>query len=621
MLVPTRIAATLNGTSGTATISARFRLDVDGPATEQENQQSFGLPQASVVTGAVVRSKDHVERLALERAGTVDEKFDALITLPSHGGQRTWGIRLDVTNGTAIVGVAAPHDATLTLDVSFEAETCFLDDTRYVAVPRSWIGTTPQALSPEVPQPEIEETCGSTGEGGWIALASRDLVRRPGGGERIGVIASKVSLARLDIARIELSLAAALTTIPRDLHTVIVVDHSRSVTPEQRESQRAIVEAYLRAAPDSRVQVIGYARSAAPLLAGWMTASRAATRVDRAIRSLPPRNGSNLDEGLATASAWLANVHGTRRMIVLTDERLVPRITDDPLALKALLPGQTLLHVVDVVGAGSGTLSRSDDSRFAPLALATGGMSVTGGPDEDGGLDAMVLARPTSLDNVSINGAGWQDKSQRDLRPCAFSFEPAMFEGHSCVWWGDGTPTSGAITIKGALWGTTITKSVRPDARRGRSVARILSTLANLESELVQEVETAAFAVNSVWSLFAMWGPRGGYDESERFGTLGVSGLGFIGSISHDVGIGVGSIARMPDRELRQQLAGAVARCHPRAQVTVTVETTLDEIAGVEVTANDAAIQTCITEGVWDTFVSLVLPPPFMRTRLVFQPT
>jgi hypothetical protein len=619
MLVPTRLTAKLDGAN--ATISARFRVDVEGPATERENQQSFGLPDASVVTGAVVRSTDHVERLALERVGTVDKKFSALLARPSHGGRRSWGIRLDVAAGVGLVGVAAPRDATLTLDVSFEAETCFLDDTRYVSVPKSWSASIPRTLSPVAAQPAIEETCGSTGGGGWIAIPSRDLGKRPGGSGRVGVIASKVSLAKIDVARVELSLAAALTSIPRDLHTAIVVDHSRSLTPAQRENQRAIVEAYLRAAPDSRVQVIGYARTAEPLLAGWTIASRAATRVDRAIRALPPRNGSNIDVALAAASAWLGNVKGTRRVIVLTDERLVPRITDEPLALKTLLPDQTLVHVVDISGTGAGTLLRSDDDMFAPFARATGGMSLIGGPDGDGNLDAMVLARPTSLDNLSITGTGWADKSQRDPRPCPLAMPAPMFEGHSCVWWADGTPASGEITISGALWGTTITKTVRPDARGGRGVARILSTLANLESELVPEVETAALAVNSVWSLFAIWGPRGGYDEIEPLGTFGFSRSNCCQSSTNDVGIGLGTVARMPDRELRQQLAGAVARCHPRANVTVTVETTLDEIAGVEVTANDASIAACITEGVWDTFVLLVSPPPFMRTKLVFQPS
>jgi hypothetical protein len=622
-LVPTRITAMLDGAHATsATIRATFRLDVTGPATEHENQLSIPVPQGSVITGAVVRSKDHVQRLALERVGTVDEKFAALAARPGREGHRTWAIRVDAANGQATVGIAAPRDETLTLDVSFEAATCFVDDVRHVAVPEAWLAAIPQGLVPARAREELDEVCSVGGGGGWIALASRELGKRPAGAERVGVTAGKLTLAKMDIARLEIALAAELTAIPRDLHTAIVVDHSRSLTPAQRENQRAIVEAYLRAAPNSRVQVIGYARTAEPLLPGWMLASRAATRVDRAIRALPPRNGSNLDDALAAAHAWLASTHGTRRVLVFTDERLVPRINDDPLALQPLLPDHTLVHVVDVSG-GNGTLTRTDDAVLAPFALATGGMAVTGGPDDNGDIDAMPLARPTSIDNLAITGAGWQEKPQRDTRPCALGFASALAEGQSCVWWGDGTQASGDVTITGALWGTTITKIVQPDVRGGRGVARILSTLSDLDSEIMQEVETAAAAANSVWSLFAMWGPRGGYGDAEGFGSFGTSGSCCSTSSVHDIGIGVGTVAMMPDRELQRQLAGAVARCAPRAQVTVVVETTLDEIASVKVDAadHDRAIEDCITDGVWDTFVSLVMPPPYARTKLVFQPS
>jgi hypothetical protein len=617
-LVPTRLTAKLVGT--TATISATFRLDVTGPTSELGNQGSFQLPDASVVTGAIVRGPDHVERLALERVATVNAKFAALRARPSRDNRRTWGVRLDVANGQATVGVAAPRDATLTLEVTFEAATCFLDDVRYVAIATSWVPAIPRPLVQATPRDDLADTCGASDESGWIALPSRDLAARPAGNERVGVRASKLSLPTLEIARVEIALAAELTEIPRDLHTAIIVDHSRSLTPAERENQRATVEAYLRAAPNSRVQVIGYARTAAPLLAGWTVASQATGRVDRAIRALPPRNGSNLDEALAAANTWLANVQGTRRVIVFTDERLVERITADPVALQALLPDQTLVHVVDVTGAGA--LLRSDDALFAPLAKATGGIAVSGAPDANGAVDASLLARPLSLDNVSIKGDGWKENT-RDSRSCDLTFPLVITEGHSCVWWADGTSTTGDITVTGALWGTTVTKTVRPDARGARSLARILSTHTNLDVDMLQAVESAAVAVNSAWSLFAMWGPRGGYDEPDGFGSFGTIGMGSIGSSSHDVGIGLGTVARLPDRELRQQLAAAVGRCHPRGVVTVTVETTFQEIVGVVVQAadRDPAIEVCITEGVWDTSVLLVEAPRHMSTKLVFQPS
>ena len=622
-LTPTKLSAKLAATNGaTATITARFEVVVNGPATEQSNQLRLDVPERAVVTGATVREHGHVERLQLARLASVDEKFSALAFGRSNGTDRRWGIRIDVANEEATVGVAAPHAATLTLDVTFEAPTCFFDDVRYVQLPTAWVERRPARSVPTRPSDEISEACADGVDSDWLAFPSRDLGTRPGGEARIGIVASRLSVASQDLARLELALARELTDIPGDLYTAIVVDHSRSLTAAQRENQRAVVEAYLRAAPRGRVQVIGYARNAAPLLSGWMNANRAAARIDRAIRGLPPRNGSNLDEGLAVAGAWLANITGTRRVIVFTDERLAHRISDDPVALRAALPEHTLVHVVDVFG-GDGTLVRSDDALLSPLALATGGIGVSGGPDEDGNVDALLLARPTSFDNLSIKGAGWEE-STHERRPCPLENDPAFSEGRSCVWWGTGTPTSGDLTITGSLWGTTVTKTVRPDASRARSVARILTTIEDLDIDLLHEVETAAFAVNSVWSLFAMWGPGGGYDEVEMSGTIGLSGFSCchtIGTTSRD--FGTGTFASRPHDEVRRQLAGAVTRCNPRSEITIRLETTLDEIIAVDVDVRDrdAAVRDCITEGVWDTSLSLVQPPSFSRWKVSFQPT
>lgn len=622
-LTPTRLSATLaGGGASTAAIAARFELPVTGPATEQSNQLQLAMPERAVMTGATVREHGHVERLQLARVATVDEKFTALAARRSNGTDRRWGIRIDVVGEDATVAVAAPHAAKLTLDVTFEAPTCFLDDVRYVSIPRAWVPKIPRQSIPTHPSDEISEACADGVDSDWFAFPSRGLGTRPPGESRIGVVANRLSVPSRDIARLELALARELTEIPGDLHTAIVVDHSRSLTAAQRENQRAIIEAYLRAAPRGRVQVIGYARTAAPLLSGWMNANRAAARIDRAVRGLPPRNGSNLDEGLAVAGAWLSNITGTRRVIVFTDERLAHRITDDPVALRSALPQHTLVHVVDVFG-GDGSLVRADDAPLSPLALATGGIGVSGGPDQDGNVDALLLARPTSLDNLSIKGEGWEESIQ-ESRSCLLAFTPLFSEGMSCVWWGTGTPTSGELTITGSLWGTTVTKTVRPDTTRARSVARILTTLDSLDVDLLHEVEIAALAVNSVWSLFAMWGPAGGYDEVETFGVVGLSSFSCchtIGTTSRD--FGTGTFAPRPYDEVRRQLAGAVTRCNPHSEITVKIETTLDEIIAVDVDVRngDAGVRDCITEGVWDTSLSLVEPPSFSRWKVTFQPT
>jgi hypothetical protein len=163
---------------------------------------------------------------------------------------------------------------------------------------------------------------------------------------------------------------------------------------------------------------------------------------------------------------------------------------------------------------------------------------------------------------------------------------------------------------------------VTPDATHARSVARRLTTLGAIDSDLMREAEAAALAVNSVWSLFAMWGPTGGYDEIER---PGMSGGGMfscchtIGTSSRDHGTGRGSTGFAD--ELRRQLGGAVSRCKPRSSVTVSVETTLEEIITVDLGEDgDSPIRDCITEAIWDTSLTLVTPPSYARTRLTFQP-
>lgn len=615
-LAPTRVTVARSGTM--ARFSVRFEMAVTGPAPEYQNTESVAIPSGAVITGATVRVGDHVQALKLARVDKVDAAFAVLLERPGNGADRRWGVRIDATDSDAKLAIAAAHDATATIDITLEAATCFARDARHVKVPETWQARLPAATAPALAELELDEVCAAPGEGKWIALPSGELARHAAGDARIGVTVGRLPLGGRDLSRVELALAGTLTEIPKDLYTAIVIDHSRSLTQAERENQRAIALAYLRATPRGRVQVIQYARTAEPLLPSWSLAERAATRIDRAIQGMAPRNGSNVDDALAAAGAWLANVQGTRRVLLMTDERVADRVSADTAALAKLLPAGTLVHAVALSGA-SGTVQRSDDALFAPLALATGGIAALVGSDEHGALDVLPLARPVTLDNITIGGTGWTANLSDD-RPCPSEFEAPFAEGRSCVWWAEGKRTSGDITVTGWLWGRKVTRVVAPDASQARSVARMMSMLSALPPEIELEVKTAALAVNSVWALFAMWGSSGGYQDIETWG-FGLSGMSCCGG-GHTITDTIGTTGTLRARlDLHPQLASAVARCHPGGDVTLVIETTLEEIVDVEVSGAVPAVADCISEGVWDTMLSLPDAPSHAHTRVVFQPT
>ena len=84
-----------------------------------------------------------------------------------------------------------------------------------------------------------------------------------------------------------------------------------------------------------------------------------------------------------------------------------------------------------------GPLRRDDNVTFGALAEATGGIGVAGalGPD----LDATLLLRPLTFDDVALHGDGWTDLALGD---CTADRLPA---GASCTWFARGTPTSAPI--------------------------------------------------------------------------------------------------------------------------------------------------------------------------------
>jgi hypothetical protein len=604
---PTHVTARLTGTS--IEVTAQFQLDIDGSTVMG---LPITIPDSAIITRAVVTTEGKRHVLALADADDAQKELDVYWDENSPKGNHRWTVRLTGSQTLALVDVVSPNaTSNIVLELTLEMAGCFFRDRRYALLPESWFSRF--AAQTDEPPDDVEDACArsvSTDQHEWISFAAPTLAHRPLGEARVGAFAGRLPLGHEDFARVELDLASELTRVPPDLHTAIVIDHSRSLSGFEVESERAVVASYMQRVPaQSRIQVIAYARDVKPLLAAWMPASSARATVDREIRALAPRNGSNVDAAIAEAGRWLARIKGTRRLIIISDSRFANRIEQmAPEELRALLPDKTLVHVVIATASSPGLIPTDASEETLGLAALTEGIAVTAGVDENAktSLDATMLVRPINLDRVKIGGRGW---AQLDLSNSTCPAEgDALGEGHACTWWGKGTSVASAITVEAFLWGHKITRTLVPDATASRHIARELSVGEHFfEDDLRKRIDRAAFAVNDVWSLVASWGGPPGLSEGGGFG-FGRSGSGgsCCGSSSDSVSFRTGTVR--PRLDLKPQLAPIVERCNVKTPLTIYVETSLEEIVGVTITAENetAATRSCVEEGVWD--LALAIP-------------
>jgi len=625
------VRAALTGTVATLRVGYTLRIDRPGYASVIEQLE---LPTTALVTGARVRRDGATHRLELVSAEVATKRWDDLGTQDedqARGKQRS-AVLLEGRPGEVTVSIASPQVGRLELELDLAMSTCFFRDVRYVAVPPTWArhvrGGPPTIAKPS---DELATACGLPAEDAWFAFPAPELARRRSG-ERIGAFAGRLVAGQDHFVRLEVDVAATLAEVPQDLATVLVVDGSRSMTIEDREAQRELVVSYLREAGATRVQVIAFARTARPLLPSWTVASRAAARVDRELRSLAPRNGSNLDVGLAEAGAWLERIEGTRRVVLVTDELMASRLqSTEPATLKRALPAGTLVHVVSTARGGDG-VARDDDTLLAPLAAATDGISANVGKGDDRAIDATMLVRPISIDQLAITAPGWSQLApDPELVACGSEGDADLAEGQACSWWGQGDVTSGPVAIAGLVWGRRITRVVRPDPAHGLEVARELSrsSAMALEPALKDRVDKLARGVNAQWSLYGEWGGTRGYLEG--FG-IGTSGMTCCGGGTHTIGhtTGIGSIGRgaVPPEDLSQQLAPVVASCQLADAIAhVAIEMTLLEIVDVSVSLDGGSrtppselrrLQTCVEEAIWDASPMLARPLTLSSHRATF---
>ncbi len=608
-VTPSVVHGTLAGP--VATFTARFVIPVE-TATYTETLAQIDLPDHALVTGATVLRNGAPISLDLLGAEDASNRFGALSADEAGPGEKSSAVLISGEAGSVQVGIAAAHTGVWTIDLTVSAPTCFYRDMRYVSVPESWRKVADFSLRRPISESDGPPAAcapeGSSNEA-WISFPAGELTRRRSG-ERIGTFAGRVSLGDEHFVRLELDLAGELSDTPRDLATVILVDGSRSMSTDEREAQQQLVASYLRKAPDSRVQVISYARFARPLLPGWTTATQAAARVDRELRGLAPRNGSNFDVALAEAATWLDRVGGTRRIVLVTDERMAERLAaTSPVTLRRMLPAGTLVHVVAVT-ANEQQPVRDEDAKLAPLAAATDGMAVRSGVVKHPGLvDATLLVRPISLDRIVVKAPGWTKITPGAQVACGDESDLLLAEGNACTWWGEGDVSSGPIVVEGLLWGKRTQRLLRADPTRGRDVARELSAFGSLDERLQTKANAMARAVNADWSLYAQWGGTAKYTVGFGIGGSGIGGIcgcDSIGTIGHGHGTG----GYFPPTDLAHQLWPLLAACHVEdATIQVHLEMTLTEIVDLTATiyapngTSAAALrkqQTCVEDALWD---------------------
>lgn len=624
-----------------AVFTARYVIPVDS-ATYEPGVSGIHLPALGMVTAATATTNGIAHPLAMLPAEEAATKFSELASSEDGvvlGRDKTNAVTITGSSGRAEIGIAAAHAGVVTVDVTIAAPTCFYRDVRYVSVPADWRKTADmalrripidaQAISEACDQPEPD---GLGGDTTWIGFAAPELKAKPSG-DRVGGFAGRLPLGEDHIVRVELSLAGRLGDVPPDLATVVLVDGSRSMRFDEIEAQRQLVASYLKAAPASRVQVLAYARHTRPLLPGWTTAAQAAPRVDRGLRGIALRNGSNFDVALADAGTWLERVQGTRRIILVTDERMADRLEALPAAtLRRLLPPGTLVQVVTVDEAAKQP-RRDEDAKLAPLAAATDGMAVRVGRVEDRQhVDATLLARPMSLDQIVVKAPGWTEMQiGLDHAHCGNEPDELLREGQSCTWWGHGDATSGPVVVEGLVWGKRVQRLLRPDENRAREIARELSSRDVLDETFKARVDGFARAVNNQWSLYAEWGGRAKYEGGLGFGMSGGGAscdgcMHSVGSVGRGILVGTG---REPP-DLESQLRPLLAACGVAdVRVTARLELTFIEIADLTVDLlypNEvtAAVrrkhQTCVEDALWDATPMIHRVEPHAVYTVAFAP-
>ncbi len=629
-----------------------FELELAASASRGPHEAEFALalPPAGVVTGGSYALDGSVRSLTLDQAAALQARYDATADAANPGAAPRAGMLLVEQDGWSMghgvrIRALLPDGGPLKVRLSIDASTCFWRDARYVEVPsklaaklrgvttvtaRRATSSGLRAACGEPFDPETNPEDASV----FLRFAAGELASHTAGDGRVGGRGTQLLVgtggAARQLAGVELAIAGQLGDVPADLHTVLLVDRSRSLTDAQTGAQADAVKAYLAATPRRQAQVIAFARTAEVRTRGW-AASRTVARQLPSLLGGPTRNGSDVHAALTAAAGLLADVRGTRRVVLFTDELTASAVPASVAAWQATLPAGTLLHVVALDEHGGSTLTHDDAVRFGELAASSGGIGVRLRPALVGdapALDATMLARPIVVEQLRLVSGGWTPLSNPDDCLPTSATGWTMAEGTSCRWVGIAPrSTSTTLALTGRIWNTPWTRSIVLDGAGGQGLARDLTLgIASLDKPLLTEVQAAAAAVNEQFALGASWGGTEGYPARTQgaegmSATCGCDGApGGFASGRMGVGHGIGPT-------FEQQVASAFASCNVSdATIGVKLETNRDELVAVAVAltrrtgkAPTTADTGCVEAGLWAATPSVPDGKPFATWSFTYQ--
>ena len=584
------------------------------------------LPVHGTMVGGRARANGETYLLKLEDQQSSEALLqDAESRAPSE--HRLGAVVVSTAGQGPWVDALMPRGGPLSVSLDVESPTCFVDGDRFVAVPNTWRGHLTGAAivaAVEVATRKLEVRCpgadaiGESGDVMWIEFAGV----HGKGAHDVALRAAQFVAGNSQIARVQLEMPEQFSTVPNELHTVLLFDRSRSISDDDSANQRRIATAYLDGTPIREAQAIVFARFAQVVSRGWLRGD-ALTKLLPSLTSGELHNGSNFDEALHLAGTLLAALPtkqaGARRVIVFTDERMAARLAGtSPATLAALLPAGTLIQVVDLLGNqyDREILVRDDTQPLAALAKLTGGVAAFANAVDDDvktvtATNASLLVRPHSIDFLHIADQGWSLLDQSRGDQCFPPLGPPgdLREGEACAWTAaraEGFLPTGKVRIEGQVWGQAWSRLVDFGVAQDVTLARDL-TAGNGDDEFVdKEFTTALFAgahaVNTEHALVARWGGKGGYSDvpiSGISGTCGCDSAPTGSGFSHG---GPALHASATSKPLREQFAAAFESCPvANAKVHLTVEMTRDEIVEVAATVDggSALLPTCISEALW----------------------
>jgi len=402
-------------------------------------------------------------------------------------------------------------------------------------------------------------------------------------------------------SRLEVDVAPRLSELPRRAQVVFVIDASYSIGAKRLDHELAIVRAYARDLPDAELEIVVYRRTARRVFGRMVAATELPRALDDARRRgrFALGNGSALDDGARLAAEVLAGRPGPHRIVIESDGLVRQALDADALrAAVATLDPAAVVHVVVPTSDDEQTvqLVRDDSAPLAVLATAHHGIfaELRGLAATRAGLAEVVrqLVRPLRLEHVVVTGA--------------LPVPETLDEGSGVRLWGEGTrdETPSDVQITGSLWSDRIQLRLVADPALGPAVAAF--GFAAQRFDALPEVEQMTLArlgrvVSPVTSYLAIepgvrpskigLPPSGGVG----WGTIGSGRYGTLG-----YGIGGGGY---PQGSL--DLAALIdqrpcLRAHPKeGEVQLAVETTRDEIVGVDVVRGAGPLADCLVEATW----------------------